>query len=148
MKRRIVLFAAACAAVLTLCLFLRGDEQVRINRLVLRNTAALEKLALLRTADPLAEIDFSGVSQIKAGFPDGAVTFDCCGRGFGSQTVSYGFYYSPQDAPVALAGASAENASQALTPKGSRWHWAETDGDNWQYTEETADKWYYLEMHY
>ena len=67
------------------------------------------------------------------------VEFNCGGRGFGSASSYYGFYYTENERKMEDSG---------LTPKGDGWVWREADGDNWCYTEKITENFYYYEEHY
>lgn len=75
---------------------------------------------------------------------DAYVEFYCGGSGLVPSSNYYGFYYSPDDIPLAVDVTLTEN----LNPQGDGFGWEEPDGDNWYYTERIMENWYYYESHY
>lgn len=72
------------------------------------------------------------------------VEFYCGGSGLVPSSSYYGFYYSPDDLPLAVDVTRTEN----LRPEGNGFGWEEPGGDNWYYTERIMENWYYYESHY
>lgn len=72
------------------------------------------------------------------------VEFYCGGSGLVPSSSYYGFYYSPDDLPLAVDVTLTEN----LRPVGDGFGWEEPDGDNRYYTERIMANWYYYESHY
>ena len=70
--------------------------------------------------------------------------FYCGGSGLVPSSSYYGFYYSPDDLPLAVDVTLTEN----LGPEGDGFGWGEPDGDNRYYTERIMKNWYYYESHY
>lgn len=85
MKRKPIWIGLVCIAmVAALALFWRGDDKTRVERLVLRNTEELEKIALLMQSGPLAKLpSFSGIQQITADPSTHTVKFDISAWGIG-----------------------------------------------------------------
>lgn len=54
----------------------------------------------------------------------------------------YGFYYSPDDVPLAF-----QNAALPLTENGDDWQW-QGEGDNHGFTRRLSPRWYYFEAHF
>ena len=74
--------------------------------------------------------------------------FECGGRGFGSGTSYYGFYYSPDDSPYAPFGGSTFCKSEELIMDGKGYSCKEEKGDNRYYTERIRENFYYYEAHF
>ena len=75
------------------------------------------------------------------------VEFYCGGSGLVPNSSYYGFYYSPDDLPLAVDVTRTEN----LKAEGNGFGWKEPGGlggDNWYYTERIMENWYYYESHY
>ena len=70
--------------------------------------------------------------------------FYCGGSGLVPSSSDYGFYYSPDDLPLAVDVTLTENLGQ----EGDVFGWEEPGGDNWYYTEQIMENWYYYESHY
>ena len=54
----------------------------------------------------------------------------------------YGFYYSPDDVPLAF-----QNAAVPLEAAGRGWSWR-AEGDNHGFTRRLSPRWYYFEAHF
>ena len=72
------------------------------------------------------------------------VEFCCGGAGLVPSSSYYGFYYSPDDLPLAVDVTDTKD----LVPAGSGYGWKQPGGDNRYYTERILENWYYYESHY
>lgn len=72
---------------------------------------------------------------------DDAIEFSCGGKGMGSQTSYYGFYYSTDDKLSGLDFHSGVSGYDSFSYK-------EENGDNSYYTEKICDHFYYYEAHF
>ena len=96
--------------------------------------------------DPDRAKDVTGIQDIHVE-KDTYVEFYCGGSGLVPSSSYYGFYYSPDDLPLAVDVTVTEN----LRPEGNGFGWKQSggwDGDNWYYTERIMENWYYYESHY
>ncbi len=93
--------------------------------------------------DPDRAKEVTGIQRVHIE-KDVYVEFYCGGSGLIPSSSYYGFYYSPDDLPLAVDVTLTEN----LGPEGDGFGWEELDGDNWYYTERIMENWYYYESHY
>ncbi len=96
--------------------------------------------------DPDRAKEVTGIQEIHVE-KDAYVEFYCGGSGLVPSSSYYGFYYSPDDLPLAVDVTVTEN----LRPEGNGFGWKQSgglDGDNWYYTERIMENWYYYESHY
>jgi len=84
-----------------------------------------------------------GLQDISRDYKDSSINFYCGGRGLGSETSYYGFFYSADDDMTAIWC-----SGSPLTRKGKGWEYQQPDGDNSYYTEKIADHFYYYEAHF
>ncbi len=145
----VLIFAGVLCAVLALVIpfwrrFLPTD-QTSVSRVVMDNRPELEAAAeniLAGEEAPDGLPDSVRNVQLLKGKDGGAyVSFMTGYGGFGSQTVYYGFYYSPAGL-LDLVDGSAATVSDHVTGLKT------ADGDNWFYTERIAGNWYYYEQHF
>ena len=96
--------------------------------------------------DPDRAKEVTGIQSVHVE-KDAYVEFYCGGSGLVPSSSYYGFYYSPDDLPLAVDVTVTEN----LRPEGNGFGWKQSgglDGDNWYYTERIMENWYYYESHY
>ena len=79
---------------------------------------------------------------------NGVIDFYCGGKGMGSETSYYGFYYTQDDVPKGIFAGTKYCESEQLTADGIGYSHNEYNGDNRYYTEKIRDKFYYYEAHY
>ncbi|MBR4331536.1 MAG: hypothetical protein IKP72_02555 [Clostridia bacterium] len=95
-------------------------------------------------SDPEQAKQIKGVQSVRYDADEDYYEFYCGGAGIVPASSYYGFYYSPQDAPLAVDATQTEN----LSPVQGGYGWRETKGDNSYYTERIMENWYYYESHY
>ena len=100
-------------------------------------------LQCITDTDPDRAKEVSGIQSIHIE-KDAYVEFYCGGSGLVPNSSYYGFYYSPDDLPLAVDVTRTEN----LKAEGNGFGWEEPGGDNWYYTERIMENWYYYESHY
>ncbi len=73
----------------------------------------------------------------------------CGGKGLGSATSYYGFYYFVSDEPIVMFNGYISNANEnELIPKNKGYSYSEINSDNSYYTEKISDGFYYYEWHF
>ena len=93
--------------------------------------------------DPDRAKEVAGVQSVRIKKNE-YVEFYCGGSGLVPSSSYYGFYYSPDDIPLAVDVTLTDN----LGPRGNGFGWEEPGGDNRYYTERIMENWYYYESHY
>lgn len=138
MKKIGILFLVIVAVMIT------GRESLKeqkkdIGKFVLENESELENIAEQYLSGE-GEPDFEGVKGIRY-FPGELpiVEFETGGSGMVSCSTYYGFYYSPEDKPVAFMG-----SEEPLIQEEDGWMW-KSEGDNHGHTSKITDKWYYYD---
>lgn len=100
----------------------------------------------------VAENDFSDSSNVKGiqkiTAVGDAVDFYCGGKGFGSGTSYFGFYYTPDDLPRAVWSGQKYCDDEYLVPDGDGFSVKEPEGDNYYYTEKITDLFYRYEAYF
>lgn len=76
------------------------------------------------------------------------VSFFCGGRGFGSATSYYGFYYSSDGSPKDYWCGTSFGSPEQLKPDGDGFSIKYSNNDNCYYTEKIIDNFYYYEAHF
>ncbi len=84
----------------------------------------------------------------KASYKDGVVDFYCGGKGVGSETCYYGFYYSETAEPLGMYFGTNISGEFALIPDGDGFSYKEENSDNYFYTEKILKNFYYYESHF
>ena len=79
---------------------------------------------------------------------EGGVSFFCGGRGFGSATSYYGFYYSFDGTPKDYWCGTSFGSPEQLKPDGDGFSIKYSNDDNCYYTEKIMDNFYYYEAHF
>ncbi len=99
--------------------------------------------------DDISENDFEDTKKLKGVKevdPDTEIVdFYCGGKGLGSSTSYYGFYYSPDGLPKCR---SDFGRIELLEPDGNGFSIKYYEGDNRYYTEKIRDNFYYYEAHF
>ncbi len=72
----------------------------------------------------------------------------CGGKGLGSATSYYGFYYCEADEPVVMFNGYISDAGTALISENNGYSFREKDSDNTYYTEKILPCFYYYEWHF
>ena len=72
----------------------------------------------------------------------------CGGRGFGSATSYYGFYYSPDGLPKTSWRGSDFGIVDEVKSEGNGYALRDSDDDNSYYTEKIRDNFFYYEAHF
>ena len=101
--------------------------------------------------DAIEKNNFENIEKIK-GIEDitvkeNYIDFDCGGKGIGSATSYYGFYYS-EDNAIDVTENIEYPKGETLKPDGKGYSWDELDGDNRFYVEKIIDGFFYYESHY
>ena len=95
--------------------------------------------------------DFENVEKIKGieeiSPEENYIDFYCGGKGIGSETSYYGFYYSKNNVIDDTKGINCPKDA-VLIPDGKGFSWNETGGDNRFYVEKIIDNYFYYESHY
>lgn len=74
-------------------------------------------------------------------FPEsGMVQFTTSGLGLVPSSSYMGFYYSPDDVPLAF-----QSTDQELVPDSTGWSWSDASGDNHGRTERISPRWFWFE---
>lgn len=84
-----------------------------------------------------------GVTDVRVG---DVVDINCGGKGFGSATSYYGFYYNQKDEPVVMFNGNVY--SDELIEEDNGYSYTENNSDNRYYTEKIITHFYYYEWHY
>lgn len=79
---------------------------------------------------------------------EGGVSFSCGGRGIGSATSYYGFYYSFDGSPKDYWCGTSFGSPEQLKPDGDGFSIKYSNDDNCYYTEKIMDNFYYYEAHF
>lgn len=77
------------------------------------------------------------------------IDIQCGGKGFGSATSYYGFYYSESDEPIVIFNGYISNVNgNELIFENKGYFYSEMNSDNSYYTERISDGFYYYEWHF
>jgi hypothetical protein len=129
--------------ILLLCFFLVPGKNYKkqVFKIVQDNQEVLQECVKTNDYERAKKID--GIEEVKY-YQTGPYTEFCCyGEGIVSSSVYYGFYYSPDDAPLGIVYAAEED----LEPDEKGFSYETPDSDNWYYTERITKNWYYYEVH-
>ena len=129
--------------ILLLCFFLvpGKNHKEQVFKIVQDNQEVLQECVKTNDYERAKKID--GIEEVKY-YQTGPYTeFYCYGEGIVSSSVYYGFYYSPDDAPLGILYAAEED----LEPDEKDFSYETPDSDNWYYTERITKNWYYYEVH-
>ena len=85
-----------------------------------------------------------GIKDVYSSEKGSYIEFYCGGTGLASSSSYYGFYFSPDDVPLAVAVIPTEK----LVPQDDGYGYNEPKGDNKYYTERILENWFYYEAHY
>lgn len=101
--------------------------------------------------EDIKENDFSDSEKIKGikdiSCSESYIDFYCGGRGMGSETSYFGFYYSEKNA-IDVKENFDYPKGEVLKQDGKGYSWDEVDGDNRFYVEKIMDGFFYYETHY
>ena len=116
------------------------NPERRIFSMVVKNQEEYQKAAV-QLLEMGEEPKLGGVDRVVVSQGDHMmVDFYVTGFGIAPSSTYYGFYYSPDDVPLAYP-----NADAALTQyERNSWEWS-ANGDNRGVTKKIADCWYYYE---
>lgn len=138
-KAKVLLgFVIVLGLVIIITVFMNPER--RIFFMVEKNQTEYEAVAvqLLSTGEPM---EVKGVGNIKVLMGDHAmVDFYVTGFGLAPSSTYYGFFYSPDDVPLAIWNIDVELTEYAE----DEWKWTEY-GDNRGVTKKIVDGWYYYE---
>ncbi len=105
--------------------------------------------------EDIADNDFSdtlllkGVKKVKnIDAQNCIISFECGGKGFGSATSYYGFYYSENDEPIGIYFGTNIQGDFELMPNGNSYSYTEENSDNTYYTERIIKNFFYYESHF
>ena len=115
-----------------------------IFNLVNENYAAI--LKDIEEENFAATLSINGVKEVY--YHDECLDIYCGGRGMGSATSYYGFYYSPDDLPKTCWAGSIFGEIANLKTEGNGFSIRNPNDDNWYYTEKIRDNFYYYEAHF
>ncbi len=140
----LMLLAVPLMTIIVWVIAMRQDylDKSQIFSAVQENQAMLQECVLGN--DPEQAKQIKGVQSVRYDADEDYYEFYCGGAGIVPASSYYGFYYSPQDAPLAVDATQTEN----LSPVQDGYGWRETKGDNSYYTERIMENWYYYESHY
>lgn len=136
MKKRLLLLLAAAAAVVCAVVLLGSSTEERVVDRFFENQETLQ-----REVDACFEggkdLSWSGNWKHVNLWPGEHDMAEYIVESRGS--TYYGFYYSPDDVPLAF-----QNTDVALRSDGSGWSWT-GEGDNHGTTHRITEKWFYFE---
>ncbi|MBR2471634.1 MAG: hypothetical protein IKC41_02675 [Clostridia bacterium] len=102
-------------------------------------------------AKAIEQNNFESIEKLKGikevTVKDNYIDFYCGGKGIGSATSYYGFYFS-EDNAIDVKENIEYPKGAALKPDGKGYSWDEPDGDNRFYVEKIIDGFFYYESHY
>ena len=105
----------------------------------------------IEITDAIEKNNFENIEKIKGieniTVEENYIDFDCGGKGIGSETSYYGFYYS-EDNEIDVKANIEYPKGETLKPDGKGYSWDELDGDNRFYVEKIIDGFFYYESHY
>lgn len=110
----------------------------KARELVLENEEELEKIAQQCIAGE-EELNFEGIKKIQYWSDYPLVEFFMGGMGIVPASTYYGFYYSPDDKPMAFM-----DNGELVTEEKDSWKWTSV-GDNHGHVRKIKDKWYYYD---
>lgn len=144
MTRKKALWGAALLCALLLCaLLLRGDRRDRAARYIRQNRQELETFVAELASSGESRATYNGWSVSYR--PElGMAEFETGAFGLAPSGAYWGFYYSPENIPLPVMGAS----EMDYTPAEDGWLWEEPGGDNWARTQPLAERWFWYEMHF
>lgn len=139
-RARVLFGVMLVAASALICVYILNPER-RIFSMVEKNQATYKEVAVeLLAADCNMEVEELYSARLLEG-EHIMVDFPVTGVGIAPSSISYGFYYSPDDVPLAFP-----NADVALTQyERDSWEWS-ANGDNRGITKKIAECWYYYEV--
>lgn len=86
---------------------------------------------------PIKQDNYNGW-KVTYNFGTQQIDFSVGGFGLAPSSSYWGFYYTPDDAPIGIDGSEVP-----LSKDGNGWSWQEPDGDNSQYIEKICSNWYW-----
>ncbi len=102
--------------------------------------------------DDISKDDFNDTKSIKkiksVSINENIISFNCGGKGLGSATSYYGFYYSVNDEPIGAYFGTNIVGKFELMPDGDGYSYTEENSDNTYYTEKIIENFYYYESHF
>ena len=102
--------------------------------------------------EDIKENDFSDTKKIEGiqeiYVENGVADVYCGGKGMGSATSYYGFYYTPDDMPRDNWAGKHFGDTGNLKQDGKGFSIKYSDDDNYYYTEKIRDNFYYYEAHF
>ena len=105
----------------------------------------------IEISDAIKNNNFENIEKIKGiegiTVEENYIDFDCGGKGVGSATSYYGFYYS-EDNAINVKENIEYPKGETLQQDGKGYSWNEPDGDNRFYVEKIIDGFFYYESHY
>ena len=145
-----VLLFSGCSILLTSLGRMDDDEKPfdYLNDCFLRDFAVIVSAVKNEQYD-----DAISLSWIKSADADGGyVDFYCGGSGFGSQTNYTGFFFTPDDDPLAMWRKSGPDLTSCFVETKDGWEYREHDhnpgGDNVFIVKKLAPCYYYYYLHY
>ncbi len=145
LKDFLIIAAILTAGLVCLNVFLSDNlSKKQIFKLVERNSAVIiEDISANNFDDTLS---IKGIQEVSS--RNGMIDFYCGGKGVGSATSYYGFYYSESDEPIGAFAGVGLIGNFELTPDGRGYSYREENSDNIYYTEKITEKFYYYESHF
>lgn len=146
MKKRIFfVFVLLMLAILSSCSLSKDlTERERIIKLFSDNKDLI--ISSIESGD-FTEIEkISGIQSVYNSEENNYIDFFCGGKGFGSGTSYFGFFYSPNNDKTAWSGGMC--SSNELIPWNHGYKWQEKNGDNEYYVEELCKCFFYYEVHF
>lgn len=135
----VIIFLSICAIIAAF-----SNKQRKIFRFVTNNISELEEIAAacLYGDDSIKEYRGVRVEGLYEG-EHSIVEFYYNGFGIAPSSTYYGFYYSPDDVPVATAFFMNYEGYKLTDEKSGEWVWEEAGGDNGCQVVKIRDNWYY-----
>ena len=155
MKKKI---AIGCGTVLLILIIALIAFMIWFDSMISDNLSKKEIFELVNEnytviIEDIEENDFTDTGKIK-GIKEVYSDTDiidvyCGGKGMGSATSYYGFYYSADDLPKdAWCGSNFGRTPDELIPDGKGFAIKNSNDDNYYYTEKIRENFYYYEAHF
>lgn len=145
MKKRVVIPSILLLLVIAF-IFYRSSKptaEEQITSIVESHESELKELSIQQLNGDFSSTSFDnikvdGVYTNEDG--ESIVQFFYSGLGIAPAGKYYGFYYSPNDIPVAF-----QNTDYKLEKDNGIWKWSEGNSDNGGFTKRISECWYYYE---
>lgn len=142
-KKIAIFFTLIISFIIIVCLLLSHNSTSKsaVVNYIQNNRSELETYIQNIDADKSFHTDIYNNWDVSYYQNSGMVEFLVSNGGFGPSSKYYGFYYSPQNIPMAYQEQNVE-----LLENETGWQWSDPSSDNQYYTEKIIDYWYWFEM--